>query len=290
MSNDRIASFLNAAGDGELDLSEESVYSFCRKFAGASEVSIRHLEEKLLIQDVVATDATAITVNGKQNYIRNFSVDDTVIYHAMDSKSIKALKRLDFLNQYAGILVHDHETALYHFGADHAECNVHVIRYLRKNTEDTKNRWSGEMVSLLCEMNKSRKELMAQGYEAMPAGRITDYEEKFFSILKQGRRENKSTTHKYAKQEEAALLGRMEKYSHNHLLFLHDFSVPFDDNLSERDLRKAKNRQKMAGGFRKESGHEMYCSIMTIIETLKKRNMGMIENIRKLFMGTPAIF
>ena len=46
----------------------------------------------------------------------------------------------------------------------------------------------------------------------------------------------------------------------------------------------------MAGGFRKESGHEMYCCIMTIIETLKKRNMGMIENIRKLFMGTPAIF
>ena len=108
--------------------------------------------------------------------------------------------------------------------------------------------------------------------------------------MKQGRGENKNTAHKYAKQEEAALLGRLEKYSHNHLLFLHDFSVPFDDNLSERDLRKAKNRQKMAGGFRKESGHEMYCSIMTMIETLKKRNMGMIENIRRLFMGTPAIF
>lgn len=290
MSNDRIAAFLNAAGNGELDLSEGSVYGFCRKFAGASQASRRHLEEKLLIQDVVATDATTITVNGKQNYIRNFSAGGTVVYHAMDSKSIKALKRLDFLNQYAGILVHDHETALYHFGTDHAECNVHIIRYLRKNTEDTKNRWSGEMIFLLCEMNKSRKELMAQGHEAMPAERITDYEEKYFSILKQGRRENKNTAHKYAKQEEASLLDRMEKYSHNHLLFLHDFSVLFDDNLSERDLRKAKNRQKMAGGFRKESGHEMYCSIMTIVETLKKRNMGMIENIRKLFMGTPAIF
>ena len=290
MSNDRIASFLNAAGNGELDLSEGSVYGFCRKFAGASEASRRHLEEMLLTQDVVATDATTVTVNGKQNYIRNFSAEDTVVYHAMDSKSIKALKGLDFLNRYAGILVHDHETALYHFGTDHAECNVHIIRYLRKNTEDTKNRWSGEMISLLCEMNKSRKEFMAQGHEAMPAGRITDYEEKYFSILKQGRGENKNTAHKYAKQEEAALLGRLERYSHNHLLFLHDFSVPFDVNLSESDLRKAKNRQKMAGGFRKESGHEMYCSIMTIIETLKKRNMGMIENIRKLFMGTPAIF
>ncbi len=34
----------------------------------------------------------------------------------------------------------------------------------------------------------------------------------------------------------------------------------------------------------------MYCSIMSIIETMKKRNMDMIENIKQLFMGTPAIF
>ncbi len=76
----------------------------------------------------------------------------------------------------------------------------------------------------------------------------------------------------------------------NHLLFLHDFEVPFDDNMSERDLRKAKNRQKMAGGFRKESGQEMYCNILTVIETLKRRIMQILENIKKLFMGTPAIF
>ncbi|MEY8322623.1 hypothetical protein AALB47_01745 [Lachnospiraceae bacterium 54-11] len=66
----------------------------------------------------------------------------------------------------------------------------------------------------------------------------------------------------------------------NHLLFLHDFEVPFDDNMSERDLRKAKNRQKMAGGFRKESGQEMYCNILTVIETLKRRNMPILENIK----------
>ena len=94
----------------------------------------------------------------------------------------------------------------------------------------------------------------------------------------------------YARKDEKTLLNRMKKYSHNHLLFLHDFSVPFDDNISERDLRKAKNRQKMAGGFRKDSGHEMYCCIMTMIETLKKRNMSIMENIKKLFTGTPAIF
>lgn len=290
MSNDRIASFLNAAGNGELELSEGSVYGFCKRFAEASETSILHLENRLLDQAVVATDATAVTVNREQNYIRNLSVEDTVVYHAMDSKSIEALTKLGFLKRYAGILVHDHETALYHFGTDHAECNVHLIRYLRKNTEETENQWSGRMITLLCEMNRKRKEFMEDGRTVLPAEMITEYEEKYFSLLKKGREENKKTIHKYAKQDETALLNRMEKYSHNHLLFLHDLSVPFDNNISERDLRKAKNRQKMAGGFRKESGQKMYCTIMSMIETLKKRKMGLIENLKRLFTGTPAIF
>lgn len=290
MSNDRIAAFLNAAGNGELELSEGSIYGFCKKLAELSGRSILNLEEEMLNQKVVATDATTVTVNGKQNYIRNFSIKNSVVYHAMTGKSIEDLKELDFLKRYTGTLLHDHETALYHFGTGHAECNVHILRYLRKNTEETGNEWSDEMIALLCEMNRKQKELMKQGRESFSADMITGYEEKYSSLLEKGRNENKMTCHKYAKQNEKTLLNRMDKYSHNHLLFLHDLSVPFDDNISERDLRKVKNRQKMSGGFRKESGNGMYCSIMTIIETLKKRKMGIIENLRKLFMGTPAIF
>ncbi|WP_244324754.1 hypothetical protein [Sporofaciens musculi] len=47
-------------------------------------------------QKVVATDATVVTVNGKQNYIRNFSIKNSVVYHAMGGKSIEALKGLYF--------------------------------------------------------------------------------------------------------------------------------------------------------------------------------------------------
>ena len=267
MSNDRIAAFLNAASGDVLELSEGSVYGFCRKLSDAAQESIRHLEGHLLDQEAVAADATPVTVNGEQNYIRNFSIQDTVVYRAMKSKSLKSLEKLDFLKKYTGILIHDHETALYHFGTEHGECNVHLLRYLRKNTEETGNRWSIEMAELLGEMNRERKRLQEEGKE-----------------------ENRKTRHKYAQKDEKTLLNRMEKYRHNHLLFLHNFSVPFHNNLSERDLRKAKNREKMAGGFRKGSGNEMYCGILTVIETLKRRKMGLIENLKKLFMGTPAIF
>ena len=114
------------------------------------------------------------------------------------------------------------------------------------------------MIRLLCEMNNTRKKCMEQGMTSFPAETIAEYEKNYRDMIANGRTENVKTPHKYAKSEEKKLLNRMEKYLSNHLLFLHDFSVPFEDNISERDLRKAKNRQKMAGGFRKSSGHEMY--------------------------------
>lgn len=246
MSNDRIAAFLNAVSDDGLGLSEGSVYGFCKKPAKAAGTSIRHPEEELLNRKVVATDATTITVDGKQNYIRNFSNGQTVVYHAMKSKTIDEMKELYFLKKYTGPLVHDHETALYHFGTEHAECNVHIIRYLRKNTEETGNKWSVGMVSLLREMNSTRKAFMEQGRDAFPEDMICRYEQRYRALISDGREENKKTSRKYAKSDEVTLLNRMDKYSHNHLLFLRDFAVPFDDNLSERDLRKAKNRQKMS--------------------------------------------
>lgn len=290
MATERIAAFLDAVGGNTLGLSTGSVYHFCRSFSEKAQGSVAHLEEELLNHRVVMTDATVVSVNGKQGYIRNFSAEKAVVYRVMKDKTIREMKKVRFLAKFAGILVHDHETALYHFGTGHGECNVHIIRYLKKNSEDTGNSWSGEMISLLCEMNRRRKEVISKGEESFPEELIKEYEERYRELIGKGREENPKTKYKYARKEEKKLLNRMEKYMGNHLLFLHDFEVPFDDNMSERDLRKAKNRQKMAGGFRKERGQEMYCSILTIIETLKRRKLPILENIKELFLGTPAIF
>jgi len=75
MSNDRIAAFLYATSNDELGISDGSIYGFCKKLAKISRTSIEHLAEDLLNQTVVSTDATPVTVNGEQKYIRNFSVE-----------------------------------------------------------------------------------------------------------------------------------------------------------------------------------------------------------------------
>lgn len=96
MANERIADFLNAASGNELGLSSGSVYGFCKRFSDNAKISILHLEEELLNEKVVATDATTTTVNGTQNYIRNFSTEMTVVFHALKKKTISALKQLEF--------------------------------------------------------------------------------------------------------------------------------------------------------------------------------------------------
>ena len=291
MSISRITSQLNDLGGGSLKLSEGSVYGFCRKFAQKEERDVKCLEERLLNQEVVSTDATVVTLNGEQSFIRNFSIRDTVLYEGMEEKSLKALGEIEFLKKYTGILIHDHETAMYHFGTGHGECNVHLLRYLKKNTEETGNSWSGKMSGLLTGINRARKEAVERGEKNFQPEEVRKYKEEYREVLREGREENKKTEHKYAKEEEKKLLNRLGKYEKNHLLFAEDFRVPFDDNMSERDLRKAKNRQKMSGGFRKGSGQKMYCVILSILETLKRRGMPLLENIRTVFREkTPALF
>jgi len=289
VANDRICEFINAISGNKLNLSQGSIYGFCHAFAQKSEDSIAQIYEELMNAKTVYTDSTAVTINGKQAHIRNQSIDNAVLYSPMEKKDIATLKVTGILPKYCGTLVHDHETALYHFGTRHGECIVHLMRYLKKNTEESKNAWSGELTSLFSTMNGERKKRISSD-SSFTDVEISNYEDEYDRILLEGRSANKGTSGKYAKQEEKALLNRLEKYKENHLLFLHDFQVDFSNNMSERDLRKCKNRQKIAGGFRKQSGNEMYCNIMSVIETCKRKEMQIFESICKIFNGTPAIF
>ena len=288
VANDRISEFVNALCNGVIKISSGSVYNTVKSFSSKCETEIEEIKKELLSSEVLYTDATVVTVNGKQAYIRNQSTDHAVLYNCMSSKSIKAITENTILEAYRGILVHDHEVSMYNFGAGHGECNAHLLRYLKKNTEESKNKWSREMTELFVEMNNARKAKTAAGEWFNPE-EITAYEKRYDKIIRKGYRENKKTSSQYAREEENTLLNRMVKYKENHLLFIHDNRVKFDNNMSERDLRKCKNRQKMAGGFRKTSGQEMYCKILSVIETAKRKGEKVFEKIQGILRGKPVV-
>ena len=283
MSNDRICSVLNFLSGGNICVSEGSVYGFCQQYADKCQDDLSEIEKGLSTASALYTDATVVSTNGRQTFIRNLSTPDAVIYTSSDKKNLKSLRDIDLLKNYQGILVHDHETALYQFGSGHGECNAHIIRYLKKNTEETGNAWGQEMHAHLCAILSEKKERIDQGASSFGENELEAISLYYDAIIARGWEQNTNTKGYHARKWEQRLLRRLAKYKANHLLFAHDFRVDFTNNISERDLRKVKGRQKIAGGFRKASGREMYCQILSIVETLKRRSENLFEKIKQKF-------
>lgn len=288
VSIDRIEDFINALSGNVLGISAGSIYHFCSRFASTCSELTCMLEQKLLNAHEICTDAAPVTNNGRMNYIRNFSTEGVVLYCCAEKKDLDTLGSFPILNKFSGTLCYDHETALYHFRTGHAECNVHLYRYLRKDTEETGNPWSHKMESFLNGMNLMRKGRKEAGKTGIPADKLESYSMRYDEIVAEGRSQNKTTRGKLAKKEEKALLNRLEGYKANHLLFLYDFEIHYSNNMSEKDLRICKNREKMTGGFWTDDGMWMYCSIMSFIETIKRKKENILHSIAALMNGTLA--
>lgn len=280
---DRIGELFSTLTGGRIHPSHGSIYKFCQIFSGACEPEIASIKEKLLASRKLCTDATNVTTNGHRSYIRNFSTTEAVLYVPMQRKTLAELQTIDVLVAFMGVLVHDHETALYHFGSGHAECIAHLLRYLIKNTQETGNDWSQALYDLLCAVLHWKHICQGQDMTGFNAEALSLISETYDRIVAEGRKQNLTTEGEIASKEERRLLNRLEKYKNNHLLFAWDFEVEFTNNMSERDLRKCKGRQKMAGGFRTEAGKALYCRMMSIIETAKRKGEDLLECIKAIF-------
>lgn len=289
VANDRICTFINSLSGDSLHISTGSVYGLCKKFSEACSRVGTAIEQGLLNAPVICTDATPVRTDGRLTYIRNFSTERYALYCSCKKKDLASLGELRILKSFTGTFIHDHETALYHFGTRHGECNVHLERYLLKNTEETGNTWSHKMACFLEGLNRARKVKKKRGETCFSSEQIERYTVRYDGIIAIGQRENRHTRGKIAKREEKALLTRLVKYKANHLLFLNDFRIHYSNNMSEKDLRICKGRQKMSGGFRTASGREMYCKIMSFIETVKRRGLNIFQSIIGLMDGTPVI-
>lgn len=106
VSNDRICEFINSISGNALSLSAGTTYHFCKSFFKACEAAVNQIKDDLRNSEVVYTDGTPVTMNGKQEHIRNQSTMDTVLYSPMEKKNIKTLEQIRILFEYSGILVH----------------------------------------------------------------------------------------------------------------------------------------------------------------------------------------
>ena len=139
---------------------------------------------------------------------------------------------------------------------------------------------------------------------SLAADQLTDFEQCYDELIAQGLEANPPPANpppkacgehcrtKRGRKKQTPpknLLDRLQKRKPQVLAFMHDFRVPFDNNLAERDVRMVKIKQKVSGAFRTRVGAETFCAIRSYISTVRKNGLNVIDAILNAFTGNPFI-
>ena len=91
-------------------------------------------------------------------------------------------------------------------------------------------------------------------------------------------------------EEERCLFERLLEYQENHLLFIKNFNVPFDNNMAERALRMIKTKKNVSGGFRNKNLAENFCDIRSLFGSGKKQGKNIFEMAKQVLNGESIKF
>lgn len=286
--------FVNAITGGEVDVSSGSVPNFMRQFAKMGEADLQAAFDAVATAPVIGSDATFTRSEGHRSYVYVFHGGDAAVFRASDAKGHAGVKGSPLEDAPDATVVSDHDTTYHSYGKRHAECNAHILRYLKGVTENEPGQaWAEDMSSLLKKANGAAKRARAAGLESLDAEIAGKFESCYKAILEsalEGYMASGAAGSKYP-PEGLALARRMLEHADKHLLFLRDLSVPFENNGSERLLRKAKGKLKQSGGFRSTpNGEQPYCDFLTIVETAKMRGIQPYQAVHATFAGEGGLF
>lgn len=282
-SIDKSRKFLSDLTDGKLNISKGMINKLSREFATKTEQEQKKVYADLLLSPIMHTDCTSAKENGK-----NVSVfvcatpDGKALYFAREKKGHEGVKGTP-LEDYQGIVVHDHEKTFYNYGFDHQECLAHVLRYLKDSMDNETDRsWNKEMRALIQEMIHYRNHVSP---EAGPdKEKIQAYEERYRAILQKAKEEYEYEPASEYYRDGYNLYRRLEEYMSNHLLFLHDYRVPTTNNEAERLLRCFKRKQQQAVSFRSFENIDYLCQCMSmLIQIRQKEEINLFDRVSQIF-------
>jgi transposase len=85
------------------------------------------------------------------------------------------------------------------------------------------------------------------------------------------------------------LLDRLRAHQRGVLAFALEDGVPFTNHQAERDLRPAKVKHKVSGGFRTAEGARVFARLQAVISTFRKQGENIFARLRELFAPIPAV-
>jgi transposase len=279
-----------------IQLSAGSIASFvntCHQQLAEMETQ---LKSALTKARVLNQDETGLRVGKTGWWVHVCSTDRLTHYAAHRSRGRQALDAIGIAPVFRGTSVHDGLVSYQGYSFTQALCNVHHLRELTFVEEALKQPWARKMKELLLHMKAEVERAKALGKHELDVLMLARLLRRYDEILTEGSQANpappppEKRTRGRPKQSPARnLLDRLCEGKWAVLRFLHDFAVPFDNNLAERDLRMIKVQQKVSGCFRTEVGVTMFCRIRSYLSTLRKQGVELLSALDHTLSGHPVL-
>jgi len=288
ISLNRTAKIINEITNNTINLSQGTIVNFNKELAMNSANTMESIKDALIKVGVLHIDETGLRVNGELSWLHTATTDLYTYYQVNEKRGKEGIKNMGILEYFVGVLVHDHFTTYYQYKAmTHAECNAHILRYLKQVIELFKRDGATKFLEFLVRINNEKKNIEKTGNSNFEGKKIEEIEKEYILILNnwkteyeryiKGKKKNKSL------EEEENLFKRLIEYKEEHLLFIKDFKVPFSNNLAEKALRMIKTKLKVSGCFRGKDKGSYFATIRSLFETTKKHGMNLHDTVRKVF-------
>ena len=273
-----------------LNISQTSLCNFNKTWYENLEGFETQLKKVLLVQELLHADETWVRVNGGNNWIHVNSNKDFTFLFPHKRRWRKAIEEMWILNNFKWNCVTDWLQTYLTYQFFHYLCNVHHLRELTWVIENEKKKWAKQFLSFLMKYKKLKDEFILKWIDSFEKSILDEIHIQHRNILSEWKLEytkilkrKKGQRWKIKKDKWLNLLERLEKKESSVLWFLDDFTIPFDNNLAERDLRMVKTRTKISGCFRSEEWTKWFCRFRSYISTLRKQNIDIYPAIQSIF-------
>jgi transposase len=278
-------------------LSEGTLANFdadCSQRLEPVEATIR---AQVAASSVAGFDETGVRAVGSLHWLHTVSTQWLTWYYAHKRRGREAMDAAGILSDYRGCAVHDCWDTYFQYGCDHALCNGHLLRELIFLWEEQDQPWAKAMIDHLLGIKEAVETARAAGLTALPLSDQERFRKGYECIAEAGYAQNPvaelppGPKHRGRRKQSKArnLLDRFHDHADGILAFMRDFSVPFDNNLSERDLRMMKLRQKISGTFRSFNALVDFCRIRGYVSTARKNGLNALDALRRVFLGNPFV-
>jgi transposase len=258
---------------------------------------VAEIKEAILSEPIIHVDETGTRVDKQTFWAHTASTEKLTYIDVEPSRGKKGMDAIGILPKYFGKVIHDCWASYFMFIAIiHGLCNAHLLRELTAVLENTKQAWSQKLIDLLLKMKEVKEEFLAQSRFEAPLELLSKYLQNYDEILSEALAQNPIPELEPGKKKKpkrgktGALVDRLILRKDQYLLFFTDFSVPFDNNQAERDIRMFKIKQKVSGCFRTFDGARDFAAISSFVGTARKHGISGFSAIKNALLGRPISF